>query len=178
MTGREPSSRADTDTDPIAIARSVYPRLLKLARATGCQDSAEDWAQEALIETVRRYPGFSGLVDPSGYTRTVLLRLVTRGRLRAKRRIDREISSASLALSDDSPSDVEAQLRAAELLARLPVRQRACVYLSVVRELSDREAAEVLGCRPSTVRSNVTRALAHLKRDSAFLSTTEWREHA
>jgi DNA-directed RNA polymerase specialized sigma24 family protein len=54
-----------------------------------------------------------------------------------------------------------------EMLARLPLRQRACVYLNVVCGFSDRETAEALGYRPSTVRSNVARALARMARDSA-----------
>lgn len=166
--------------DPIATTRSIYPRLLKLARAVGCEDSAEDLVQETLIETLRRYRDYQGVVNPEGYTCTVLLRLATRGRLRAKRRTDREISAASLSLCLDNRSepDMGAPVRSAELLAQLPVRQRVCVYLSVVCELSDREAAKMLGCRPSTVRSNVTRGLARLKRDSGSQPTDEWSPHA
>jgi RNA polymerase sigma factor (sigma-70 family) len=166
------------ENDPIATTRSVYPHLLKRAWAVGCEDSAEDLVQETLIETLRRYPDYRGVVDPDAYTCTVLLRLITKGRLRAKRRIDREISAASLTLGDGSEPDIGARLRGTELLAQLPIRQRVCVYLSVVCELSDREAAKMLGCRPSTVRSNVTRGLARMKRNSASLPTDEWRQHA
>jgi RNA polymerase sigma factor (sigma-70 family) len=166
MTIREPSR--DRERDPAAITLSVYPQLLRLAQAIGYPDSAEDWAQEALIGTLRLHPGYRGIADPSAYTRTVLLRLATKGKLRAKKRTDRELSAVSIP-PEDSTSDVAARLHAKELLAELPIRQRACVYLSVVCELSDRDAAKVLGCRPSTVRSNVARALARLKRDSASL---------
>lgn len=175
-TKSESSQRADGD--PTAITRSVYPLLLNLARALGCTDSAEDWVQEALIETLRRYPGYHGVANSEGYTRAVLLRLIAKSRLRTKKRVDREIYAASLVLGNDSLPNVEARLRSADLLAQLPMRQRACVYLSVVCELSDQQAATVLGCRPSTVRSNVARGLARLKRDSAFSPTSEWREHA
>jgi RNA polymerase sigma factor (sigma-70 family) len=169
----DPSIRADGD--PAAITRSVYPPLLRLAKAAGCGDSAEDWVQEALIETLRRYPGFRGVANPEAYIRTVLLRLVSKSRLRTKRHIAREIQAASLLVREDSSLYVEDRLSGSNLISHLPLRQRACVYLSVVCELSDQEAATVMGCRPSTVRSNVARGLARLKRD-AELSPTRVEE--
>ena len=157
-----------SERDPVAITAAVYPDLIGLARFLGCPDSPEDWVQETLIETLRRHPGYDGIADPRAYTRTVLLRLVTRGRIRARRvtlGLDDESAAASGRVEDLAPS-VVGRLNGEEVLARLPLRQRACVYLSVVCELTDREAAEALGCRPSTVRSNVARALARLARES------------
>lgn len=176
-TKQDPLPRRD-DRDPVAVTRRVYPLLLNLANFIGCGDSAEDWVQEALIETLRRHPNYRGLSNPEGYARTVLLRLVARGRLRTRRRIARELETASLIVEYDSPPDIEARLTGSELLSRLPLRQRACVYLRVICDLSDQQAAAVLGCRTSTIRSNVARGLASLQRDPAFSSTLEAREHA
>ena len=154
------------ELDPIAITAAVYPGLIGLARILRCPDSAEDWVQETLIETLRRHPGFAGIADPRAYTRTVLLRLVARGKVGA-RRLRLGLDDAALALiGAEDPPDVVGRLSSDEMLARLPLRQRACVYLNVVCSLSDRETAEVLGCRASTVRSNVARALARLARES------------
>lgn len=49
-------------------------------------------------------------------------------------------------------------------IVRLPPRQRACVVLRFYEDLPDPEIAELLGCRVGTVRSQVTRALAKLRK--------------
>jgi RNA polymerase sigma factor (sigma-70 family) len=51
------------------------------------------------------------------------------------------------------------------LLDRLPRRQRAAVVLRYYLGLSDAEVAAELGCRQSTVRSQISRALATLRID-------------
>jgi DNA-directed RNA polymerase specialized sigma24 family protein len=156
------------ERDPIAITAAVYPGLIGLARILRCPDSAEDWVQETLIETLRRHPGYAGIADPRAYTRTVLLRLVARGKVRARRlRLGLDGDAALALIGAEDPPDVVGRLSGDEMLARLPLRQRACVYLNVVCGFSDSETAEVLGCRASTVRSNVARALARLARESA-----------
>jgi DNA-directed RNA polymerase specialized sigma24 family protein len=83
MTIQEPSPPGERD--PIAITAAVYPGLIALARLMRCPDSPEDWVQEALIETLRRHPGYGGIDDPHAYARTVLLRLVARGKTRTRR---------------------------------------------------------------------------------------------
>src|SRR6266540_1160863 len=50
-----------------------------------------------------------------------------------------------------------------EVLARLPRRQQAVLVLRFYEGLSDTEIAEVLGCRPGTVRGYASRALAALR---------------
>ena len=166
LTIQEPS--LPDERDPIGITAAVYPGLIGLARILRCPDSAEDWVQETLIETLRRYPGYRGIADPRAYTRTVLLRLVARGKIRARRLrlgLDGDVAVASIGVEDPGP-DVVGRLNSDEMLARLPLRQRACVYLNVVCGFSDSETAKALGCRASTVRSNVARALARLARES------------
>ncbi len=48
-------------------------------------------------------------------------------------------------------------------IARLPRRQRAAIVLRYYEWLSDDEIAQVLDCRPGTVRSSVPRGLAALR---------------
>jgi DNA-directed RNA polymerase specialized sigma24 family protein len=157
-----------SERDPVAVTAALYPGLLGLARILHCPDSAEDWVQETLIETLRRHPGYAGIADPSAYARTVLLRLVARGKVRARRlRLGLDGDAALALVGAEGPADVVGRLTSDEMLASLPLRQRACVYLNVVCGFSDRETAEALGCRASTVRSNVARALARLAREPA-----------
>ena len=48
-------------------------------------------------------------------------------------------------------------------LARLPRRAQAVLVLRYYEGLSDAEIAELLGCRPATVRAYASRALATLR---------------
>ncbi|HZE49814.1 MAG TPA: SigE family RNA polymerase sigma factor [Jatrophihabitantaceae bacterium] len=57
-------------------------------------------------------------------------------------------------------------------LAKLPRKQRAVLVLRFYEGMSDDEVAQVLGCRPSTVRSNASRALANLRIGMTELTTT------
>jgi RNA polymerase sigma factor (sigma-70 family) len=50
-----------------------------------------------------------------------------------------------------------------DLLLGLPVRQRAAVVLRYFCDLGDADIAELLSCRPATVRSLVHRGLANLR---------------
>jgi RNA polymerase sigma factor (sigma-70 family) len=50
-----------------------------------------------------------------------------------------------------------------DALAKLPYRQRAALVLRYWEDRSEREIAEVLGCRPATVRSHVRRGLESLR---------------
>jgi RNA polymerase sigma factor (sigma-70 family) len=49
------------------------------------------------------------------------------------------------------------------LLLRLPARQRAALVLRFWEQLTDAEAAAVLGCAEGTVRSAVSRGLARMR---------------
>lgn len=50
-----------------------------------------------------------------------------------------------------------------DVLLQVPVRQRAAVVLRYFCDLGDAEIAELLSCRPATVRSLVQRGLANLR---------------
>jgi DNA-directed RNA polymerase specialized sigma24 family protein len=50
-----------------------------------------------------------------------------------------------------------------EHLQRLPLRQRTAVVLRIYEDLPEQRVAEILGCRPGTVRSLLSRGLAELR---------------
>jgi RNA polymerase sigma factor (sigma-70 family) len=58
-------------------------------------------------------------------------------------------------------SEYEAMRRA---LLALPVRQRAAIVLRYYEDLPEAQIAELLRCRPATVRSLVSRGLDTLRR--------------
>jgi RNA polymerase sigma factor (sigma-70 family) len=51
-----------------------------------------------------------------------------------------------------------------DALARLRERQRAAIVLRFYQDLPDRQIAELLGCRPATVRTAIHRGLRELRR--------------
>lgn len=51
------------------------------------------------------------------------------------------------------------------LVSRLPARQRAIVVLRYYEDLSERQIAHTLGCRPGTVKSQASAALRRLSAD-------------
>jgi len=50
-------------------------------------------------------------------------------------------------------------------LQRLPIRQRAAVVLRFYEDLSEHEAADVLGCSASALNALVRRAMATLRNE-------------
>lgn len=136
----------------LAAARTVDP--------TG----AEDLVQDALIETLVRHPDFRGREHPLGYAEVVMFRLAYRRRgrrlrtvpLEAQERLEREVEC-------DPADRIADRLRPLEALAGLGRNQRACVVLRHVDGVDDANIAAILGCSPSTVRSQIARALAHMR---------------
>ncbi len=56
-----------------------------------------------------------------------------------------------------------------EALAALPPRQRTVIVLRYFLDLTETETAKALGCSTGTVKSNASKALAHLR--EAFIPT-------
>lgn len=127
---------------------------------------AEDIVQEVLI---RLYPRWSTLTEPHSYVRrSITNQFVSWTRRWATRHVHVVGDSALVGAAErssfaswtqDPGSDPE--LWAA--LSDLPARQRAAVVLRYWEGLADDEIAEMLGCRPASVRSNVSRGLARLR---------------
>lgn len=129
---------------------------------TGDEHQAQDIAQEAFAKIAGR---FADLRDPDalpGYLRTTVLNL-SRGhlrRLRTQREYLKRTPSREPVVPDDDPGRRDAMWRA---LQRLPYRQRAALVLRYYVDLSERQAADVLGCSVSAMKSLVTRGLEALR---------------
>jgi DNA-directed RNA polymerase specialized sigma24 family protein len=118
----------------------AWPTAFRLAAfLTHDTQVGEDIAQDVMVEMSRRWDWID---NPDAYLR----RAVTNGSWNWKRRVrtaDRKLP----------------------LLARLPFRQRAVVVLRYYSGLSEAEIADALGCRPGTVKSLASRALAALSKE-------------
>lgn len=138
------------------LYRSVWPRLVKFAvLVAGSRGDGEDLAQDAFIGLMR-----AGQVDnPEAYLRrSVVNAAINRGRRSTREREYQRSLREEVSL----PPEIDEMWR---LVRSLPPRQRAALVLRYELDLSEREIAHLLGCRPGTVKSLTARALSHLREE-------------
>jgi RNA polymerase sigma-70 factor (sigma-E family) len=143
----------------------------------GGREAGEDLLQTAVERLLQRWSRFDG--DPEGYLRRTLCNLAIDGKRRAGRWRQKERLLRVDVRQVDPASDVDLRDALVRLLLRLPARQRAALVLRYWEQLTDAEAAAVLGCAEGTVRSAVSRGLARMREladewnDAAALSGRE-----
>ncbi|MDQ7906236.1 SigE family RNA polymerase sigma factor [Phytohabitans sp. ZYX-F-186] len=138
-------------------------QMFRVALAlTGGHHAAEDLLQDALARTYARWRHVRG--DPEAYVRRAMYHSqITAWRRRGRLR---EVPASHVPDRADPRDEADASERRLQLrqaLMRLGPRQRAVLVARFFEDLSDVEAAQVLGCSPSTVRSQTHRALARLR---------------
>jgi RNA polymerase sigma factor (sigma-70 family) len=81
-----------------------------------------------------------------------------------RRRVTEQLEPESLDWADADPTDATAlRLSLAAMLRRLTPRQRAVVVLRFYDDLSEAQAAEVLGCTVGTVKRHCHDAVQRLR---------------
>jgi RNA polymerase sigma-70 factor (sigma-E family) len=156
---------ADNSFEPFVRANSAG--LVRTAfLLTGSQPAAEDLAQDTLTHLYPQWNRVMAADAPLAYVRRSLT--------------NRYISDRRRRSSHDEPMwdvpdgwdgrDLDARIteRSAtwQLLGTLPARQRAAVVLRFYHDLPDGEIASIIGARPATVRTLLSRALAALRANS------------
>ena len=119
--------------------------------------TAEEIVQDAFAGVAERW---HELDRPGAYLRTSVVngcRMALRHR-DAQRRLDRPQPMVPV----DAATEL-VELRRA--LASLAARQRIVLVLRYFDDLPDAEIAELVGCRPATVRSLAARGLRNLRRE-------------
>ncbi|HEY6313795.1 MAG TPA: SigE family RNA polymerase sigma factor [Streptosporangiaceae bacterium] len=145
------------------LAERGEPLLHAAILLTGSREAGEDLLQTALERTWRRRRTIDG--DPEGYVRRTIYNLAAdgwrrRGRWRARLAL---LRGAHDGIEPDRSVQVDQRDELVRLLLRLPPGQRAAIVLRYWEDLTEAEAAEVLGCSPSTVSSAVARGLRRLR---------------
>ncbi len=128
---------------------------------------AEDLVQTVLVRMLPRWDRVVSLDSPEAYVKAAI---VNEHLHWWRRRGSREVP-VSVPPEDRRPGAADADMAARQasrdaardLLGRLPRRQRAVLALRYYEDMSDDAIAGVLGCSPSTVRSQAARALSTLR---------------
>ena len=145
-----------------AIVTHVYPWATSVAFLL-CRNMAQahDLVQDALVQAVRRPPEPLDVPTLRAWLRTVIFRLYLRQRSRAKRE-----ALALLRLQGERPADPAAadlDDTVVNALGTLSPKQRACVVLRYVEDLSEQEVADLLGLRLGTVKAHLAQARQRLR---------------
>jgi RNA polymerase sigma-70 factor (sigma-E family) len=147
-----------------AYVRNAGPALRFAYFLTGDRETAQDLVQEAFVRVAGRLRHLQGVDQMDAYLRKTMINLF-RSSLRHKSVerswLQRHGAAQIVAnIPMDDPVERDVVWRA---LQQLPHRQRAAVILRHYEDLSEREAARILGCSVSALNSLMTRAMATLR---------------
>lgn len=156
------SDRAVADLE-VFLAERGEPLLRAAVLLAGSREAGEDLLQAALERLLRRWRTIEG--DPEGYLRRTLYHLAADNwrQQRAWRTRVRLLHAGAGAAAVDGTADVDLRDSLVRLLMQLPPRQRAVIVARYWEQLSEAEAAQLLGCSLGTVKSATSRALRRLR---------------
>jgi RNA polymerase sigma factor (sigma-70 family) len=149
-----------------AMYRRHAPAALRLAwLLTGTRVEAEDLVQEAFVRVagrvLRNEEAFGAYLR-----RSIVGLVINQGRRQAVAR-----RALPLIASPEVQGGVEIAdgVGLREALGRLPVTQRTALVARFYLDLSEEQTAELMGCRPGTVKSAVSRGLSALRADARIV---------
>lgn len=157
--GRLPTLADFAAAQSVALTRFAYVLC-------GDHQRAEDLVQETFLAIHRRFGDLLPVTAPIAYARKTLVN----AHLAASRR--RSAGELPLAELPDVPApsaDPDLPQLLWQALAALPARQRAVLVMRYYLDLPDQAIADALDCRPGTVRSLASRALAGLRSQPIFV---------
>lgn len=153
--------------EPEGFRDFVAARSAALVRSawllTGDEGQAQDLVQAALAKAWSRWPRIVRQDAPEAYVRRIILSTYLTW---SRRRWRGELPAETLP-DEPSPTDAydDVDLRHALLgaLSELPPRQRAVVVLRYFDDMTEAQAAGVLGCSVGTVKSQAAKAMVRLR---------------
>jgi RNA polymerase sigma-70 factor (sigma-E family) len=145
------------------LARRGKPLLRAAVLLTGSEGEGEDLLQAALERLLGHWPRITG--DPEAYLRRTLYHLAADGWRQRDvwRRKYLLLRPLHPMVTQDRTDEVDRRDALIRLMVQLPPRQRAVIVLRYWEQLSEAEAADVLGCSVGTVKSAASRALVRMR---------------
>jgi RNA polymerase sigma-70 factor (ECF subfamily) len=159
----------DRDAFAELVERHHRPLVASLCRLTGDPARAEDLAQEAFLRLWGAAGGYRDEGRLPAYLLRIGVNLLRSEERRAKRwrllapLYARERPAACAPRGQAAVLGAELGRALAAALAALPLRLRVPVVLREVEEWSYEAIAELLGCRPGTVKSRLHRGRERLR---------------
>jgi RNA polymerase sigma factor (sigma-70 family) len=136
----------------------------------GSSADAEEAAQEAFVKAWRALPRFRTGAPFRPWLLTIVANEARNRRRVAGRRAGLALRAAAERTSGGAAPSPEAALLAGGereallgALVALDERDQAVIACRYLLDLSERETADVLGCRPGTVKSRLSRALERMR---------------
>jgi len=169
------------------LYRDEWAGLVGLAWSlSGSWAVAEELAQDAFADAYRRWGEVGALERPGAWVRrAVINRAASAARHRDVERRGAERLAGRAAVEGDDPSTDRTGDAGADrvddpafwaAVRSLPDRQAACVALHYLEERSVEEIAEIVGCRPATVKVHLHRGRRALAERLAHLAPTAVEE--
>ncbi|MBN9621091.1 MAG: SigE family RNA polymerase sigma factor [Actinobacteria bacterium] len=161
---------ADEFTAYVAAQQTALLRFAVVL--CGDRHLAEELVADVLVKVYERWPSVAAADHRHAYVRRMLANHYVSwqrkwGRLRPEADV-----AVDLPVPDRSHEHAERDALVTGL-RRLPRQQRAVIVLHFYEGLAAEEIAEVLGCRPGTVRSHLSRGLASLRIDYVRQESTD-----
>lgn len=153
--------------DADALEHFLAERGTQLMRTAvllaGGRQDGEDLMQAALERLLRQGGRIQG--NPEGYLRRTLYNLATDGWRRQERwrRKLPVLGGGQRSVEPDLTAAIDLRDALIRALYLLPPQQRAAVVLRHWEQLSEAEAAEVLGCSEGTVKAATSRGLRRMR---------------
>ena len=143
--GAEVSELFRTHREPMARLAYVL---------TSNAEVSDEIVQDAFLTVYRNW---DRIADPVAYLRTAVINGCHSHHRHL--RVERRAPVTRERFSSLAPNEL------GDALAKLPYPRRAVLALRYFCDLTDLEIAQILGCRPATVRSRISRGLADLRKE-------------
>ena len=162
-----------------AYVRERWVPLLRTATLlTGDRHAAEDLVQETLVRAAQHWSRVEPATADAYVRRILYTRSVDAWRWRRHQPdpVDLAAQPEPADGMTESPDAAAARLTLAEALRRLTPRQRAVLVARFYEDRTEVDAARVLGCSLSTVKSQTRHALERLRVLAPELAATFGRQ--
>ena len=158
MKGGENMDPTQDRDSPEAVIRRYSDMVYRLAFArTGNRGDAEDLYQEVFLRYLTRAPAFTSEDHRKAWLLRVAVNCANRFHTAPWRKRTEPLSEA-LSVPAPEGEDLWEELR------RLPERDRTVLHLYYYEDMTTEEIAKLLDRNPATVRSQLLRARAKLKK--------------
>jgi RNA polymerase sigma factor (sigma-70 family) len=161
------SDQEDYDEEVSMLYRESAGRVLGFLIGMGCEPwLAEEITDDAFMGARRYWEHVRHLDEPMGYVFKIARRERARrqpGHDRRARDLHQDPAEAAGIASKDPASGVVDRAELLQALERLPARMREAVVLRLVGDLSEAEAAAVMGVSVGSVKSFTSHGRARLR---------------